>query len=81
MPVLESVGRIGNPSHAGTRINRLVGQTLTSLYGTTGRQAIATIPPRGRPKRSHHLENEPSDTGVRPPGWPAQVAMALGTSH
>jgi len=28
MPVLESVGRIGNPSHTGTRINRLVGQTL-----------------------------------------------------
>jgi hypothetical protein len=31
MPVLESVGRIGNPSHAGTGINRLVGQTLSSM--------------------------------------------------
>jgi hypothetical protein len=29
MPVLESVGRIGNPSHTGTCINRLVGQTLS----------------------------------------------------
>jgi hypothetical protein len=27
MPIFEFVGRIANPSHAGTRINRLVGQT------------------------------------------------------
>ncbi len=35
MPVLEFVGRIGNPSHAGTRINRLVGQTLTGGFDQT----------------------------------------------
>jgi hypothetical protein len=38
MPVLESVGRIGNPSHTGTCINRLVGQTLSTntLNGEAG---------------------------------------------
>jgi hypothetical protein len=31
MPVLEFLGRIANPSHAGTRINQLVGQTLRAI--------------------------------------------------
>src|ERR1017187_9881246 len=52
MPVLESVGRIGNPSHAGTRINRLVGQTLSentqpSQWMLVGRRASTFQPQAG----------------------------------
>jgi hypothetical protein len=35
MPELEFVGRIGNPFHAGTRINRPGGQTLSSRFHLT----------------------------------------------
>jgi len=47
MPVLESVGRIGNPSHAGTRINRLVGQTLRAIIRRPGQ------PPAKAPASAH----------------------------
>jgi len=76
MPVLESVGRIGNPSHAGTRIKPTCGTDSKSHHPAT--RATSGKSTRVRPSRP----NQPGLVSLPvTKAWLRQLVLGSGTGQ